>query len=797
VRGVRAEAAQYDQVSRSPRKRTRRRPLRADRYLPRRPRTNHVLWPALGFAALFILGLASWGYRTTSSKDEPDIKAVANKDPVVRIKAIQRIAQGPMSDETLPAIRTCLSDPDTRVRQWAVTAIARVDPRTSLIPLLQALADSDEAIRELASESLATLNASPEAETAWRQAFGDSMQSVRLHAVEHIDVGATPETLRERLRMALDDASAEIRAAVAMSLAGLTSEQYTIAIPLLLAHLDSDDPNVREGVLAALHDRSIPADMVPLLLGPLRSNSAEVRHYALMTLAKLNRPDAAAASPLCALLSDRALENRELASAALVKLGSSAVPVLRLVLRSPDRQARMEAIHTLAAIGTTASDSVPDLVVLLDDWSAQVRAEAASALGGMGQDAQVALTALAGHFSDPDESVRRQSLDAALKIGPRAFMAAPLLAALDSDDIRTVHLAALAIGRLGELDESAVPALRRALTSPRLDSRLFAMKSLASLGDKARDAVPELRAALSDKDARIREQALGALSRLGSGPGSIAALAAALTAADSKLRDGAALALNRATYVDSSAIAPLMQALASRVPGTRQIAARSLGKAGASAKDATGTLEHALKDSDVNVRREAATALGHIGLPAWRAVPLLGSALEDHSMSVRRAAVGALAELAPRATNTVHYLLGAARQPELRGQAFQGLVAAGPGAVPDLLVAIDNKEQYDARMLALAALAKLGPDAHEATETLEFLARRHPYPALRQTAAYALRSVLGEQPPGVPAWITASLEDRRPPHRPARQKAEQAAAATGQMAGRVGPAGPQRAPSNQ
>jgi HEAT repeat protein len=746
---------------------------------------------------LLILGLASWSFRAHSPKGEPDIEALASKDPEVRVNAIQRIADAPLGMEALSAITTSLSDSDSRVRRGALTAIARIDPRISLIPLLQALSDPDESIRQLASESLATMDASPTTDVAWRQAFASTMQSVRVRAVEHIGIGATPENLVKRLGMALDDRTAEVRSAAAQSLATATSERCEGTLPLLLAHLDNDDPNVREGVLAALHDRSVPADMVPVLAASLRSNFAEVRHYAITTLARLNQPNAAAASALCVLLADRAPENRELASAALVKMGSTAVAALREALRSHSREVRVEAIRALAAIGINARDAVPDLVVLLDDWSADVRAQSASALGGMGSEAQVALTSLAAHFSDPDQSVSRQSLDAALIIGPRPFMAASLLIALDSEDSRTVQLAASAIARLGPLDLNAVPALRRAMNARGLDARLFAVKTLASLGPKAKDAVPELRAALSDTDLRIREQALTVLAHLGNAPSSMEALATALTGADPKLSDAAGLALNRAVSVDASAVSPLIHALASRTPGIRQIAARSLGKAGAAARDATPVLEQALKDPDMNVRREAAVALGRIGLHAWRAVPKLGAALDDRSMSVRRAAVGALAELAPRANNTVYYLLGAARQPELRRQAFDGLVAAGPAAVPELLVAIDNREQYDARILALAALAKLGPEAHEAADALEFLARRHPYPGLRHTAAYAFRSVLGEQPPGMLDWIPVSFKSQEPPRRPAHRKTGQPAGSAVQLVGANGTTPPLRTAPKQ
>jgi HEAT repeat protein len=743
---------------------------------------------------LLIVGSGFWGLRA-GSQGKTDTEALSSKDPAMRIDAIHRIAQLPTSSEALSAVMTTLSDSDSRVRHEAVSALARIDPRRSMIPLMQTLSDPDEAIRQLARESLAGLDISATTDAAWRQAFASNLQSVRVRAAEHIDIGATPEGLIGRLRAALGDPSAEVRSAAAESLATLTSEQYERVLPVLLSHLDSTDPNVREGALAALHDRSVPAGMIPALGVSLRSKFPEVRHYAITTLSGIDQPNPAAASALCAVLADPAPLNRELASAALVKMGPQAVAALRGVLRSHDKEARVRAVRTLSAIGINARDAVPDLVLQLDDWSGEVRAQAAIALGRIGPDAQVALASLASHFSDPDQSVRRQALDAALKIGPRPFMAGSLLTALDTDDSQTVQLAASAISRLGPLGESAVPALRRAMNG-RLDSRLFAIKSLASLGAKAKGAVPELRTALSDTDARIRELALNALSQVGSEPGSTAALAAALTATDPKLRDAAGLALNRAASIDASAVSPLLQALASRTPAIRQCAARSLGKAGAGARDATPALEHALKDADLNVRREAAMALGRIGLPAWRAVPKLGAALDDRSMSVRRAAVSALAELAPRASNSVYYLLAAARRPELRRQAFDGLVAAGPAAVPDLLVAIDNREQYDARILALAALAKLGPEAHEAVQPLEYLATRHPYPALRHTAAYALRSVLGEQPPGIPEWIPASLEYNEPRPRPIHQKTGRPAGSTVQLAAQIGSGGSRRTGSN-
>src|SRR5262249_17412732 len=158
---------------------------------------------------------AFWAVQGISGKAQPAMAALASKDPTMRINAIQRIAGSPMSNDARSALMTCLADSDCRVRHEAVAVLARVDPRVSLIPLMQALSDPDRSISELARESLAALDISATTDEAWRGAFASSLQSVRVCTAEHIEIGATPEKVVGRLRMALDDPIAEVRAAAA------------------------------------------------------------------------------------------------------------------------------------------------------------------------------------------------------------------------------------------------------------------------------------------------------------------------------------------------------------------------------------------------------------------------------------------------------------------------------------------------------------------------------------------------------------------------------------------------------
>jgi hypothetical protein len=99
-------------------------------------------------------------------------------------------------------------------------------------------------------------------------------------------------------------------------------------------------------------------------------------------------------SPLPPTVVFREPTEREIAAAALGRIGRAAVPSLIQALKNRDPDVRKEAALVLARIGPDAFQAVPDLTALLDDENEEVRKAAARALGQIGPDAAEAVPAL-------------------------------------------------------------------------------------------------------------------------------------------------------------------------------------------------------------------------------------------------------------------------------------------------------------------------------------------------------------------------------------------------------------------
>lgn len=95
---------------------------------------------------------------------------------------------------------------------------------------------------------------------------------------------------------------------------------------------------------------------------------------------------------------------REVAAAALGRIGRPAVPKLVEALESSNPALRQKAADTLARIGPAASDAVPALIKALRDTDPLVRKSAARALGQIGPDAEDAVPALIELLSDADSN---------------------------------------------------------------------------------------------------------------------------------------------------------------------------------------------------------------------------------------------------------------------------------------------------------------------------------------------------------------------------------------------------------
>ncbi|MFC1679929.1 HEAT repeat domain-containing protein, partial [Elusimicrobiota bacterium] len=224
--------------------------------------------------------------------------------------------------------------------------------------------------------------------------------------------------------------------------------------------------------------------------------------------------------------------------------GEEAVPLIIRALRGPDSEIRAQAA---AALGRFCTPKAVDVLIKeLGNEYAGIRLEAAKSLGRCGDER--AAPVLAGVLGDHDTSVRlaalwalrqsgplkkehrprvlrllredkevevRRSAALSIKRSPSPEAGPALVAALKDEDRSVRRLAIEAFGRLGSLDDAAVPDVAKLLLSPDEPSwtRAELAKLLGTSGSER--AVDPLVRASGDEDRFVRSAAALALARLG------------------------------------------------------------------------------------------------------------------------------------------------------------------------------------------------------------------------------------------------------------------------------------------
>jgi HEAT repeat protein len=285
----------------------------------------------------------------------------------------------------------------------------------------------------------------------------------------------------------------------------------TPAVPHLIQALGDEDEDVREAACRALGEigdgQAVPALSVWAHAGGRVAQAALQQ----MGQAPLPLPEAVAqvvAQGAWGVLV-RALPH-EAVRAAVVELGTPAVPHLIQALGDRDRDVRKAACRALGAIGDR--QAVPPLIQALRDW--YVREAACEALGAIGDRQAVPhlIQALGDGnsvaFMDWDRDVRKAACWALGEIGDRQAVP-PLIQAL-RDWNRDVRAAAC--WALVKIGAPAVPHLIQALGDGNEDVRAAACWALVKIGAPA---VPHLIQALGDGNEDVRAAACWALVKIG------------------------------------------------------------------------------------------------------------------------------------------------------------------------------------------------------------------------------------------------------------------------------------------
>ena len=167
-------------------------------------------------------------------------------------------------------------------------------------------------------------------------------------------------------------------------------------------------------------------------------------------------------------------ERAEAAALAVGRLGDQALPGLREMLNSPQRDRRWWAARALAAVATPAA--VAALIPVLRDPDSDVRA--CAVVGLVQTRAEAAIEPLVERLSDPSAYVARLVADGLAQFGPPA--AAPLIAALQEGD--QVARAGAARALCAIQPQEAIPALYAALSDPSAVVTYYAEEALEKMG---------------------------------------------------------------------------------------------------------------------------------------------------------------------------------------------------------------------------------------------------------------------------------------------------------------------------
>lgn len=297
------------------------------------------------------------------------------------------------------------------------------------------------------------------------------------------NMGRDADVAAYALTLAMRDENHLVRVIAAGALARLGRTH----LPTLLLALRNDaSDDVRAAVAAALPDtRASNAEILAPLTLALQDHSEIVRAKAIVALERLG-PAALPAVRRAAL--DESSLVRSVADAAAKRIRDAASD------SSADNPARAR-----------------DLVSQLQSSSPYERAIAAQELGKSRTLAQTALPALTRALDDDDSLVRVAATGALRSCGAQALN--PLRKALRDKDASVRAVAAEGLGRLGRHALPALPDLANALSDRELGVRISAVSALERLGPQATSSI---RAALNDRDWFVRKRAAEALDKLAS-----------------------------------------------------------------------------------------------------------------------------------------------------------------------------------------------------------------------------------------------------------------------------------------
>ncbi len=616
-----------------------------------------------------------------------------SSDPEVRRRTARVLGQLG-EDQAIPPLLDLLADQEQAVAEDAARALAQIRGREVAARLVPLLSVEQVRLRNRAMELLRRLGT--DAPDLILDILEESDPDLRIFAADILGHIQGPGVGKALVR-ALDDPDPNVRTAAAMSLG---RRRDGSAVRALVSHLD-DDPWVAFTVTQALAQIGDPAAVEPLI----RLISQGPDHLQAAAVDALGRLGDARAVPH--LLAAAGRVSADLLEHLVGALLSCADPT---VLRRLDPQVREKVVLELM---DDLEDSDQDTVCRSLEGLA-VLGDASATYGILNlvrQRREPRVLELAG--------------EALCTIG----LVAPLLGAVADPDEGVARFAAQVLGRLG--GDKAQEALCRALAhhSPRV--RRQAARSLGELA--AQEALPHLIKRLQDNDDLVVVEAATALGRLGR-PQAVPGLSGLLAHDREPVRRAALQALlaiggDRVRRV-------LVEGTTSPRAQQRSYSAQGLGRLGGVAE--SKVLGRLLRDPEARVRKAAVEAL--LELESGPGLEQLETVLNDPDPGVRRALIKGLGR--SRRDNCQRLLIMALDDPDLalRLEAVAGLERVGDLQALEALAGLLADHSSSLKIGVARALGSLG-SRQACTHLIQLLQDQDPQ--VRAAADQAIQKLLG------------------------------------------------------
>jgi len=488
-------------------------------------------WLCLAALLVFCGAFPAFGQRMSKKQLGEWTRLLRSDDPQKRSSAATSLVAAEDEAALKVLLEALQPDQPETVRISVITAFGVQTDDRACGPIIAALADPSEGVRQAARSALQQIHTTPSVRLL-EQAAGDLKRPlvIRVQAVSLLgDLRAT-EALQALIKL-LSDPDEAVRTASRAALETITLRRFNTAREWLdwwrqnpnltreemLQHLVEFQTERIENLsrvleklyLKILDDPKNQGDSAAFIEALTQCDLASVKKRAIKGITPLHGP-AVRTALINALAETDASVRQAAADALAAQADASTAPALLKAMNDPESSVRAAAAHALGAL--KAKDAVSALKDMLSDTDVEAAVAAANALAELADPAALDKLISIVTAADTPAPLYGAAANALAKIhDPRAVPILVKLLGSPKEDVRWAS--ADALGGLGVAD-AVKPLANVALKDPNPQNREVALASLSRIGDQSPSTLDTLVDALSDKEKRVADQALRSLTQV-------------------------------------------------------------------------------------------------------------------------------------------------------------------------------------------------------------------------------------------------------------------------------------------